>query len=424
MVQNGTTPSCAGPLSGLKVVEIGSIGPGPFCAMLLADLGADVIRVDRVSGAGLVGPNSDFRAELLHRGRRSLAVDLKHPDGAEVVLTLVEDADVLIEGFRPGVAERLGIGPDDCARRNRGLIYGRMTGFGQHGPLAQQVGHDINYVALSGALSMIGRHGQPPTPPLSLVGDFGGGGMLLAMGLLAALFERQRSGLGQVIDASMTEGAALLATPFFGFAQTGAWNRERGTNIVDSGAPYYDTYETADGRWLAVGAIEPHFYADLVTLLELPEDLPDQNDRGRWPQMKKLFADAVRGRTLTEWLDAAEGLAPCISPVLDVDEAPSHPHHIARGAFVEVDGLVQPAPAPRFSRTAATVGRRPPQPGEHSTEILSDWRIDSGRVAEWLGSGVVRQDPSGTSPPAPSTSDPDETYGDRMESPNREGVNS
>ncbi|QDQ90298.1 CoA transferase [Rhodococcus sp. WB9] len=391
MSQDTVKRSFTGPLSGLKVVEIGSIGPGPFCAMLLADLGADVIRVDRAAGAGLVGPNADFRAELLHRGRRSVAVDLKHPDGAEVVLSLVADADVLIEGFRPGVAERLGIGPDECAARNPGLIYGRMTGFGQDGPLTQHVGHDINYVALSGALSLIGRQGQPPTPPLSLIGDFGGGGMVLALGIVSALFEKQRSGLGQVIDASMVEGAALLATPFFGFAQTGTWDTERGTNIVDSGAPYYDAYETADGKWLAVGAMEPHFYADLVALLDLPDDLPDQNDRAQWPQMKKIFADAVRGRTLADWLDAAEGRTPCIAPVLDVDEAPSHPHHVARGAFIDVDGLVQPAPAPRFSRTPATLDRRPPVPGEHTTEILTDWGIGSGRVADWLRSGAVRQ---------------------------------
>ncbi len=391
MAQNGTKRSFTGPLSGLKVVEIGSIGPGPFCAMLLADLGADVVRVDRATGAGLVGPNADFRTELLHRGRRSLAVDLKHPNGAEVVLSLVTDADVLIEGFRPGVTERLGIGPDECAERNPRLIYGRMTGFGQDGPLAQHVGHDINYVALSGALSLIGRHGQPPTPPLSLIGDFGGGGMLLALGVLSALFERQRSGRGQVIDASMVEGAALLTTPFFGFSQNGTWNGERGTNLVDSGAPFYDAYETADGKWLSVGALEPHFYADLVALLDLPDDLPDQNDRTQWPHMKKIFADAVRGRTLAEWLEAAEGRTPCIAPVLDVDEAPLHPHHVARGTFVEVDELVQPAPAPRFSRSAAVVDRRPPSPGEHTTEILSDWGIDSDCADRWLRSGAVWQ---------------------------------
>ena len=380
-----------GPLSGVKVIEIGSIGPGPFCAMLLADLGADVIRVDRISGTGLVGPNADPRAELLNRGRRSIAVDLKNPGGAEVVLSLVDDADVLIEGFRPGVTERLGFGPDVCTERNPELIYGRMTGFGQTGPLSQQPGHDINYIALSGALSLIGRRDQPPTPPLSLIGDFGGGGMLLALGIMSALFERQRSGLGQVIDASMTEGAALLSTAFFGFAQTGVWNAERGTNIVDSGAPYYDVYETADGKWLSIGAIEPHFYEDLVSLLELPDGLPDQNDRSQWPQMKKLVADAVRGRTLGEWLAAADGLSPCVAPVLEVDEAPSHPHHLARESFVEIDGLVQPAPAPRFSRSTTRVDRRPPVPGEHTNEVLTDWGVLPDQITEWLNAGVVGQ---------------------------------
>lgn len=387
--QPQTKRSFTGPLVGLKVLEIGSIGPGPFCAMLLADLGADVIRIDRVSGGELVGPNADYRTELLNRGRRSVATDLKNPDGVALVLSLAERADVLIEGFRPGVAERLGIGPEECAERNPRLIYGRMTGYGQDGPLAQHVGHDINYVALSGVLSMIGRREQPPTPPLSLVGDFGGGGMVLALGILSALFERQASGRGQVIDASMTEGAALLATPFFGFAQTGVWDRERGTNIVDSGAPFYDAYETADGKWLAVGALEPHFYRDLVALLDLPGDLPDQNDRSRWPELEKVFADAIRTRTRDDWLAAAEGLNPCIAPVLSVDEAPAHPHHVARRAFVEVDGLVQPAPAPRFSRSVATVDRRPPLPGEHTTEALTDWGLNPERIADLLTSGAL-----------------------------------
>jgi alpha-methylacyl-CoA racemase len=391
IVKQHVEQAFTGPLVGLKVIEIGSIGPGPFCAMLLADLGADVVRVDRAAGAELVGPNADFRKELLHRGRRSLAVDLKHPDGPEVVLSLVEVADVLIEGFRPGVAERLGIGPDACSARNPELIYGRMSGFGQDGPLAQHVGHDINYVALSGALSMIGRYGQPPTPPLSLVGDFGGGGMVLALGIVAALFERQRSGLGQVIDASMVEGAALLATAFFGFAQSGVWNRQRGTNVVDSGAPYYDVYETADGSWLSVGAIEPRFYADLVSLLGLPDDLPEQNDRSRWPEMKRIFADAVRTRSRDEWLAAAEGLSCCVSPLLEVDEAPVHPHNLARSAFVEIDGVAQPAPAPRFSRSLASIDRRPPLPGEHSREVLGDWDIESKRIKAWLKSGAVTQ---------------------------------
>ncbi|EWT07808.1 carnitine dehydratase [Intrasporangium chromatireducens Q5-1] len=382
-------PAFTGPLAGLKVVEIGSIGPGPFCAMLLADLGADVIRVDRVSGSALVGPSDNFRTELLNRGRRSIAVDLKHPDGAEIVLSLVEQADVIMEGFRPGVAERLGIGPEDCATRNPTIIYGRMTGFGQDGPLAQAVGHDINYVALSGLLSMVGRHGEPPTPPLALAGDFGGGGMVLALGILAAVFERGRSGKGQVIDAAMVHGAALLGTCFYGYTQTGEWNPERGTNIVDSGAPYYDAYETADGKWLSVGAMEPHFYADLVRLLDLPNDLPDQNDQSAWPRMKVVFADAVRRRTLDEWLASAEGLTPCIAPVLDALEAPKHPHHVARATFIEVDGLVQPSPAPRFSRTPATVDRRPPVPGEHTTEALLDWGLDTERVSSWTQSGAA-----------------------------------
>ncbi|MGI6869784.1 CaiB/BaiF CoA transferase family protein [Amycolatopsis sp. 3B14] len=378
-----------GPLAGFRVVEVGSIGPGPFCAMLLADLGAEVLRLDRAEGAVLVGPSADFRTELLHRGRRSVAVDLKNPDGASVVLDLVERADALVEGFRPGVAERLGIGPDVCLARNPALVYGRMTGFGQDGPLAQAVGHDLNYVALSGTLSLIGRHGQPPTPPLSLIGDFAGGGSLLALGILAALLERQRSGRGQVVDAAMVEGSALLSTAFFGFAQTGAWNRERGANLVDSGAPFYDVYETADGKWLSVAALERRFYDDLVDLLGLPADLPDRDDRRTWPRLRKLFADAVRTRTRDEWAVLAEGRGPCVAPVLDVDEAPRHPHSLARKSFVEQDGLVQPAPAPKFSRTPAQLGRRPPLPGEHTGEALRDWGVAAERVEQWWRSGAI-----------------------------------
>jgi len=391
MTHNQAERSSTGPLAGIKVIEIGGIGPGPFCAMLLADLGADIIRVDRAAGAKLVGPNADFQTELLHRGRRSVAVDLKHPRGAEVVLALVGRADVLIEGFRPGVAERLGIGPQECTARNPRLVYGRITGFGQDGPLAQTVGHDLNYVALSGVLSMIGRRGQPPTPPLSLVGDFGGGGYLLALGVLAALLERERSGIGQVIDAAMVEGAALLATPFFGFVQTGSWNLERGTNLVDSGAPFYDVYETADGRWLSVAAIEPHFYRDLLRLLELPDDLPDQNDRSAWPRMKQLFSEVIRGRTRDEWCARAEGLNACVAPVLDPEEAAKHPHNVARGTFVEFDGLVQPAPAPKFSRTPTAIVRRPPSPGEHTVEALREWGIDEERITSWRRDGAIAE---------------------------------
>jgi alpha-methylacyl-CoA racemase len=380
----------SGPLTGIRVVELGSAGPGPFCAMILADLGADVIRVDRSVGGGLVGPSEDHSTELLHRGRRSIALDLKHADGAEVVLRLVESADVLIEGFRPGVTERLGIGPEQCMQRNPRLVYGRMTGYGQDGPMAQVVGHDLNYVALSGVLSMIGRRGQPPTPPLSLVGDFGGGGLMLALGILAALLERQTSGLGQVIDAAMVEGAAVLATPFFGFVQTGAWSPERGTNIVDSGAPFYDVYETSDGRWLSVAAMEPHFYRTLVEMLGLSDaGLPDQNDRKRWPEMKARFAEAIRSRTRDEWCERFEGVEACVAPVLEVNEIEEEPHLKARGAFVRHEGLLQPAPAPRFSRTPASLSRRPPLPGEHTAEALADWGFGESEIDVLQAAGAI-----------------------------------
>jgi alpha-methylacyl-CoA racemase len=382
----------SGPLAGVRVVEIGGIGPGPFCAMLLADLGAEVLRVDRVVGGGLVGPSDDHATELLNRGRRSIAVDLKHPDGPEVVLELVEQADVLMEGFRPGVTERLGIGPEACLARNPRLIYGRMTGYGQDGPMAQAVGHDLNYIAQSGVLSMIGRRDQPPTPPLSLVGDFGGGGMVLALGIVAALVERERSGTGQVIDAAMVEGAALLGTPFFGYVQTGAWATERGTNIVDSGAPFYDVYETADGRWLSVAAMEPQFYVALLEILGLSdEDLPHRHDKSAWPAMKRRFADVIRTRTRDEWCAAAEGVEACVAPVLGVDEVEHDPHLAARGAFVRHEGLLQPAPAPRFSRTPAALSRRPPLPGEHTIEALADWGFDDARIAALQDAGAVAE---------------------------------
>jgi len=379
-----------GPLAGIRVVEIGSIGPGPFCAMVLADLGAEVLRVDRAVGGGLVGPGTDFGADLLNRGRRSIAVDLKHPDGPEVVLGLVQQADALVEGFRPGVCERLGIGPEACHERNPRLVYGRMTGYGQDGPMAQAVGHDLNYVAQSGVLGMIGRHGQPPTPPLNLVGDFAGGGLLLAFGILAALLERGRSGKGQVVDAAMVEGAALLGAPFFGYVQTGVWSTERGTNVLDSGAPFYDAYETAEGRWLTVAALEPQFYAALLELLGLAgEDLPDQLDRARWPEMKERFAAVIRTRTRADWCAAAEGVEACVAPVLGVDEVADDPHLRARGAFVDHEGLLQPAPAPRFSRTPASLSHRPPEPGEHTAAALTDWGFAGERIAALERSGAV-----------------------------------
>lgn len=391
MTQHRPERSFTGPLAGMKVIEIGSIGPGPFCAMLLADLGADVIRVDRAQGAMLVGPNADFRTELLNRGRRSVAVDLKNPHGREVVLSLVEQGDALIEGFRPGVTERLGIGPADCHGRNPRLVYGRMTGFGQDGPMSQTVGHDINYVAQSGILSLIGRAGQPPTPPLSLVGDFGGGGMLLALGILAALWEARESGQGQVIDAAMCDGAALLGTAFYGFKQTGVWSDERGTNIVDSGAPFYDAYETADGKWVAVAGMEPHFYAQLLDVLGLrPDDLPAQDDQSQWPRVKKVFTDTIRTRTRDEWVAAAQGRDACLSPVLGLDEAPHDPHNVARKSFVDIEGLTQPVPAPRFSRTPAAIDAPPPMPGEHTREALAAWDIPEETVSSWEATGAIR----------------------------------
>ena len=384
--------SATGPLAGLRVIELASMGPGPFCAMLLADLGADVIRVDRAHGASLPGPNFDFRVELLNRGRTSVAVDLKHPEGRDVVLDLVERADVLIEGYRAGVTERLGVGPDDCFARNPRLVYGRMTGYGQDGPLSGAVGHDINYVAQSGMLSLIGRKGHPPTPPLSLVGDFGGGGMVLALGIVSAVLEARSSGQGQVVDASMTDGAALLGTAFYGFRQTGGWTGARGTNLVDSGAPHYDAYETADGKYLAVGAIEPKFYAELLDLLELdPTALPAQDDRSRWPELKRVIADRILTRTRDDWMTANAGRSTCVSPVLDTDEAPYDAHNVARGTFTEVEGIVQPAPAPKFSRTSTAVRRPPPLPGEHTLEKLVDWGVPESQVTLWEKSGAVRQ---------------------------------
>jgi alpha-methylacyl-CoA racemase len=381
-----------GPLAGMRIVELGSIGPGPYCAMLLADLGADVIRLDRSAGATLVGPNSDFRTEVMHRGRQSVAVDLKNPRGCEVVLELVRSADALIEGFRPGVTERLGVGPDDCLAVNPRLVYGRMTGYGQTGPMAQAVGHDLNYVAQSGMLSMIGRAGQPPTPPLSLVGDFGGGGMVLALGILAAVYEAQQSGQGQVVDAAMVDGAALLGAAFHGFASAGTWHPTRGTNIVDSGAPFYDVYETADGKWLAVAAMEAHFYAELLDILEIDRaSLPDQHDEAQWPQMKKVFADAVRARPRDEWVARAAGRG-CVSAMLDAEESWVDEHNRARGTFVEVGGVTQPSPQPRFSRTPASVDAPPPAPGEHTRAALAAWGVPVGTITAWEQTGAVRQE--------------------------------
>ncbi|HTO53005.1 MAG TPA: CaiB/BaiF CoA-transferase family protein [Myxococcota bacterium] len=366
-----------GPLSGLRIVEIAGIGPGPYCAMVLSDMGAEVLRVERPAKT----PPGDARFDLLSRGRRCITLDLKKPAGVAAVLRLVERADALLEGFRPGVMERLGLGPDVCLARNPRLVYGRMTGFGQSGPLAQAAGHDINYIALAGALDPIGRRGAPPTPPLNLVGDFGGGGLLLAFGVTCALLERQRSGKGQVVDAAMVDGAAALMTVFHGAQQAGWWQEQRGTNMLDSGSHFYDTYETSDGKFVAIGAIEPQFYAELLKRVGLDADaLPAQLDRTRWPEAKESLARLFKTKTRDEWCAVLEGTDACFAPVLSMSEARRHPHNLARQAFVEVAGVAQPRPAPRFSRTDSGVQRPPARVGEHTEEALRDWGFSADEI--------------------------------------------
>jgi len=359
-----------GPLVGFRILEIGAIGPGPFCAMLLADLGAEVIRIDRAAGKATEAVSD---TPLLARGRRSLALDLKRPGAVSTLLRLIAGADGLIEGFRPGVMERLGLGPTPCLERNPRLVYGRMTGWGQDGPLAHVAGHDINYISLCGALSAMGRVGEKPVPPLNLVGDFGGGGMLLAFGMLAALLERERSGQGQVVDAAMIEGASLLMTMFHELYAGKTFSLERGTNLLDTGAPFYDVYETADGKVVSFGALEPKFFAELVKRLDLTGvDLAAQNDKRGWPALRAQIATRVREKSRAEWERVFEGSDACFAPVLDLAEAALHPHNQARRAFVEVGGVLQPAPAPRFSRTPAEVSRPYAQPGEHGPELLRE----------------------------------------------------
>ncbi|MCC6849423.1 MAG: CoA transferase [Deltaproteobacteria bacterium] len=375
-------PKAQGPLSGIRIVELVGIGPGPFACMLLADLGADVIRVDRAQNVSGGDPESP-PADLLARGRRSIGVDLKSPAGTETVLRLVEKADVLIEGFRPGVMERLGLGPDVCAKRNPRLVYGRMTGWGQTGPLAHAAGHDINYISLSGALHAIGRRGEAPVPPLNLVGDFGGGTMYLIMGVLAALVERQASGRGQVVDSAMTDGAASLMTIFYGIEAIGFWKDERGVNMLDGGAHFYDVYETKDGKYVSIGSIEPQFYQLLLKHTGLAgEELPVQFDRDQWPAMKERMAAIFRAKTRDEWCAVMENTDVCFAPVLSMSEAPHHPHNVARGTFAEVKGVVQPAPAPRFSRTPGAIQGPPAHPGQHTDEALADWGFSAADIAQ------------------------------------------
>ena len=378
-----------GPLTGIRVIEIAGIGPGPFCAMMLADMGADVVRIDRASAARGGDPDRP-PLDLLNRGRRSVGIDLKSSEGVETVLALVEGADALLEGFRPGVAERLGIGPADCLARNPRLVYGRMTGWGQEGPYASAAGHDLNYIALAGALHGIGRQGEAPVPPLNLVGDFGGGGMYLAFGMACALLEARNSGQGQVVDAAMVDGAASLMTAFFGMARSGFWSEERGTNMLDTGAHFYNVYETADGRYISLGPIEPQFYAELRERLGLhgPE-WDHQTDRSRWPELKEKLAALVAQRTRDEWCELLEGTDTCFAPVLSLAEAPEHAHNRERGTFTQVAGVVQPGPAPRFSRTPGAIRRPPPHAGQHTDEILGELGLDADAIASLRASGAV-----------------------------------
>jgi len=379
----------SGPLSGVKVLELAGIGPGPFCGMLLADMGADVLRVDRTQGGDL-GLPVEPKFDVMGRGRRSVALDLKRPASVAMVLEWLARADALIEGFRPGVTERLGLGPEACLARNPRLVYGRITGWGQDGPLAQAAGHDINYIALTGALHAIGRNGESPVPPLNLVGDFGGGGMVLAFGIACALYEARASGRGQVIDAAMTEGAAGLMAMFYGRAAAGQWRDERGVNAIDGGAPWYDVYQTADGKHVAIGSIEGRFYAELLERLGLDaKTLPGQHERKRWPELRAAFAAAFKTRTREAWCKEMEGTDVCFAPVLSLAEAPLHAHNRARGAFTEIDGVTQPAPAPRFSRTPGAIRRAAPRRGQGGAQALADWGFSAAEIDAWGERGAV-----------------------------------
>ncbi len=378
-----------GPLSGYKIVEMAGIGPAPMCAMLLADMGADVLLVDRTADSDLGIPMPP-RYDLLKRGRRSVALDLKRPEGVQTVLRLVEQADALIEGFRPGVMERLGLGPDICLKRNPRLVYGRMTGWGQEGPLAHASGHDINYIALVGVLHSIGRQGEAPVPPLNLVGDFGGGALYLALGVVAGLLETQKSGKGQVIDTAMIDGAASLMTLMYGLHAGGRMSDRRGENFLDSGAHFYEVYETSDGKYVAVGSLEGKFYRELIRLSGLAgEELPHQHDPASWPAMKQRLAAIFRTKTRDEWCRIMEGSEVCFAPVLSMSEAPNHPHNRHRGTFVEVEGVTQPAPAPRFSRTPCAIQRPPSAPGADTDTALRDWGFGNDEVQRLIATGVA-----------------------------------
>ncbi len=378
-----------GPLHGVKVVELVGIGPGPFAGTLLSDMGAEVVRVERAELVGRPTP-SGFIVDA--RGRRDVGIDLKHRDGVECVLRLVERADALIEGFRPGVTERLGLGPDVCLARNPRIVYGRMTGWGQEGPLAHAAGHDINYISLAGALAHFGRFGAPPTAPLNMVGDYGGGGMFLAFGVVCGILEARTSGQGQVVDAAMVDGTAFLMGPMWGLRAMGSFTEERGTNLLDSGAPFYDVYETADGGWVSIGSIEPQFYAELLERTGVRhDDLPAQMDRSGWPVLRERLTAVFKTKTRAEWTALLEGTDVCFAPVLPMSEAVAHPHVVSRGIVVEHDGIDQPAPAPRFSRTAPEIQGPAPVPGQDSEAVLADWGFAADEIAALVAAGAVRQ---------------------------------
>ena len=374
-----------GPLKGLKIIEMAGIGPGPFCGMVLADLGAEIIRVDRASAIG-----TGSKQEPSNRGKKSIAVDLKAKEGVEVVLKLVETADAIFEGFRPGVMERLGIGPEVCMARNNRIVFGRMTGWGQEGPLANAAGHDINYISLSGALAAIGRPGSPPVPPLNLIGDFGGGGMLLALGLVAALLESKESKKGQVVDAAMTDGSALLMTMIYSMQSSGMWKTTMGSNLLDGGSHFYDTYECKGGKFISIGSIEPQFYALLCQIAELDEKVfSKQMSRDLWPEQKEEIKKIFLKKTRDEWCELMEGTDVCFAPVLDMSEAPQHPHNKERKTFIDLEGVTQPAPAPRFSRTEPEVVSSPSIVGEHTNEVLSSIGLSEEDISTLKTSGAV-----------------------------------
>lgn len=378
-----------GPLKGFRIIEIAGMGAAPFTAMMLADMGAEVLRVER-PGGNPTTRMADVAADVFSRGRRCVCIDIKTAEGAALVLDLVAQADALFEGNRPGVMERLGLGPEVCLARNPRLVYGRLTGWGQDGPLAQAAGHDINYIALAGALGLVGRQGEPPVPTSNLLGDLAGGGMNLAFGLVCALLECQRSGHGQVVDAAMIDGAATLTTLQHGLLHAG-YQQPRGCNMIDSGAHFYNTYETADGEYIAIGSFEPHFYRELLERLGLAEaDFPEM-DMARWPEFKERFAVLFKTRTRQEWCEIFEGTDACFAPVLSLAEVPRHPHNVARGVFVDVAGVVQPRPSPRFSRTDGVIQRPPARPGEHTREALQDWGIDAERIENLLAKQVLAQ---------------------------------